>query len=192
MDALRYYRDLLAKHGPTYRAVDAGSVGSHTLRLKALTDIIYGNLASVLDVGCGIGLLCEHLPLTHPYRGIDMLPEMITAAQQKYPTHHFEVGNWETPHPEWRADYVLASGLFQFPTHDERDALRILFGLCRKGMACNFLRQGAAHENIKQPDLLLRFALTLTSCVTLRADYLPNDFTLYLYKDSHDSIGDVA
>lgn len=183
-----YYRDLLAKYGPTYQAVDCGSAESHYLRLKTLLKIMeYDSSASLLDVGCGYGHLTEYIPIIYPcshYHGIDAIPEMVAMAQMLYPLYCFEVGDIAHPKDEWQADYVLASGLFQFPSqYGVRNTIRAMFNLCRKGVACNFLCDGNVAECIMRPDEVLRMGLKLTSYVTLRADYLPNDFTLYLYKE---------
>ena len=179
-----YYRDLLAKHGPTYQAVDAGSEYTHSLRLRILMDMIALPTASILDVGCGVGHLTERLMPNHAYRGIDILPEMIAAAQLKYPCFHFEVGDIDKPKDIWRSDYVLASGLFQFATYNPLlDNVTIMFNLCRKGMACNFLRSGTQNEYVVRPEDVWRTYQHLTPWITIRADYLPNDFTLYLYKE---------
>lgn len=178
-----YYRDLLAKHGPTYQAVDAGSEESHIRRLRILTLIIPNWSSTILDVGCGVGHLITYGMMIERagYRGIDILPEMITAARVAHPRWCFEVGDITKPQDKWVADYVLASGLFQFQPHDR--IMKIMFELCRKGVACNFLRTGAIEETCSQPEDILGAALLLTPYVSLRADYLPNDFTIFLSKE---------
>ena len=182
-----YYSDLLAKHGPTYAAVDAGSQYSHQRRLQVLSDFIPDTHHTILDVGCGLGHFIDYGKnwRKEGYLGIDILPEMVEAACKRRPSWHFEVGDISKPKSEWAADYVVASGLFQFsywPFH--RDAIRSMFRLCRKGIAYNFLRAGDEEkEYIMKPQDALAQALQLTPWVTLRADYLPNDFTLYLYKE---------
>ena len=178
-----YYRDLLAKHGPTYQAVDAGSLESQRTRLAVLTSIIPTH-ATILDIGCGYGALLEQSWIkSERYLGIDYLPEMIEAAKKKYPGYRFEVGDIMQPKPAWAADYVMANGLFQFA--DDFFVLKTvptLFALARKGVAINFLRKGRSDEYTVSPKGMLSYMDYLTPWYAIKADYLPNDFTLYLYK----------
>jgi SAM-dependent methyltransferase len=182
MDPLAYYRDLLAKYGPTYQAVDAGSEYTHGLRLKILSEIIKEAGVTILDVGCGLGDLVNYAGAGGTYRGIDVIPEMIDAARLKYPCYSFEVGDIANPKPEWKADYVVASGLFQFPC-PWLTILLTMYGLCRKGVAVNFLRRGAKAELTVSLEGVAYEAEQISPYFTIRADYLPNDFTLYLWKE---------
>lgn len=183
MDSLAYYRDLLAKHGPTHQAVDAGSEESHARRLRVLAGIVPHWHATVLDVGCGVGHLIDYGMMIEKagYRGIDILPEMIAAARLRHPSWRFEVGDITKPDEKWQADYVLASGLFQFD--GSFILLNNMYTLCRKGMAVNYLRKGTKDEFVSDPGIILQDVLTLTPYVALHAHYLPNDFTVYLYKE---------
>lgn len=185
MDPVAYYRDKLAQYGPTHQAVDCGSEASHRRRLEVLLQITPQYKRSILDVGCGYGRLAEVFPYPQHYVGIDLIPEMIDAARSKYPFYYFDVGDIAVPNPDWTSDYVVASGLFQFSTtYEIPKILRTLFALARKGVAVNFLRSGPVGECVVHPGHLMYAASELTPYYTLRADYLPNDFTLYLYKDA--------
>ena len=184
MDTIAYYRNVLAQHGATYRGMDCGSAASHAARLRVLASMVQRYDETVLDVGCGVGHLIDYSTKIRKehYRGIDRVPEMIATSRTRRPTWQFEVGDILQPNPEWAADYVLASGLFQFPS-PWRNMMQAMFSLCRKGMACNFLRSGDVPESIAHPEEVLTEALAMTPWVTLRADYLPNDFTVFLYKE---------
>ena len=181
---VNYYKALLDKHGPTHAAVDAGSQYTHQRRLQVLAEVIKNHTDSVLDVGCGLGHFLDYGPACRKedYLGIDILPEMVEAALLRRPGWRFEEGDIEKPNPLWVADYVVASGLFQF-AEDPFMILKNMYDLSRKAVAVNFLREGTIEEYVCEPWLVLNMAFRLTPYVTLRADYLPNDFTLYLYKE---------
>jgi trans-aconitate methyltransferase len=182
----QYYYELLAKHGPTYKAIDAGSEHTHRKRLEVLTAMIPNARSSILDVGCGLGHLIEygHGVTKAGYRGVDVLPEMIQAARSRRPGWRFEVRDILAAKQIWPADYVVASGLFQFATMQSiEQALATMYRLCRKAAAANFLREGEAEECVVSPIAMLRYGLTLTLWVTVRADYLKNDFTIVLFKE---------
>ena len=180
-----YYRDLLVKHGTTYAAVDAGSQYSHQRRLQVLSEFIPDTHHTILDVGCGLGHFIDYGKnwRKEGYLGIDILPEMVEAARKRRPGWHFEIGDINEPKPEWAADYVVASGLFQFGNMISiKKSIHTMFGLCRKGLAFDLLRQGHKDESVASPVAWWYFIYDVTTYFTLRADYLPNDFTLYLYK----------
>ena len=180
---LTYYKDLLDKYGPTHAAVDCGSQYTHQRRLQVLAEVIKNHTDSVLDVGCGLGHFLDYGPACRKedYLGIDILPEMVEAARLRRPGWRFETGDVRIPMEKWTSDYVVASGLFQFQSPFV--ILEHLWNLSRKALAVNFLRIGHANEYICDPCHILLRAWELTPYVTLRADYLPNDFTLYLYKE---------
>jgi len=87
-------------------------------------------------------------------------------------------------------DYVVASGLFGLDSEGARDRIRPtlerLFSWARIGTAVNFLSTRSpnpAEQRIYvDPCKALEAALSLTPAVRLDHTYLPNDFTLYLYK----------
>jgi ubiquinone/menaquinone biosynthesis C-methylase UbiE len=65
--------------------------------------------SSVIEIGCGIG---ETLDALNPSRGlgIDISPEMINIAREKFPHLQFEVGDLESLQIEEQFDFVLIDG----------------------------------------------------------------------------------
>ncbi|MGH3564702.1 MAG: class I SAM-dependent methyltransferase [Pseudonocardia sp.] len=100
---------------------------------------------TVLDWGCGAGDLFEHLKRTAQplvYRGVDINPNMISIARQRY-LQRFDVVDLTFKPEPLQYDYIFASGLFQF-----RDAaspnyyvklLRAMYHGVRIAAAANFL-----------------------------------------------------
>ena len=96
------------------------------------------------------------------------------------------------PHePEEPYDYVVASGIFGYAAKDTRARIRPtlerLFGMCKVGVAVNFLSACAPSRSPARlylhPADVLQFALALTPAVRLDHTYMPNDFTLCMYRD---------
>lgn len=110
-----YYASHLAEHGATARGVDWNGEASQSLRFKQLLRIVDDHTAfSLNDLGCGYGACLAYMTaagLDCDYLGIDIVPEMITAARaiHREQDHcRFEVGK----HFGRCADYTVASGIF--------------------------------------------------------------------------------
>lgn len=66
----------------------------HLARLKRAAQLIATTKAqTVLDVGCGIGMLVPHLSEGTDYLGIDIVPELIEKAREHYPERRFSVAD---------------------------------------------------------------------------------------------------
>jgi SAM-dependent methyltransferase len=193
-DVIRYFDQRLDEFGPTVRAVDWGSPDSQRARFAALAAVGVLDGCRVLDVGCGLGDLCGFLESRSPgveYEGCDLNPRMIAAAAARYPGHRFVVADLLTeplamPGPY---DYVVASGLFYLRDEAFLHAMvRRMLDFGRRGIAFNSLSAWADRrdpgEYYADPVRVLTFCRSLTRRVALRHDYLPNDFTVYAYRES--------
>lgn len=110
-----YYAQRLAEHGATARGVDWNGERSQQLRFAQLLRIIDARGPfSLNDLGCGYGAFLDYLSgqdLDVDYLGVDIAPEMITAARRAPRAG----GHWrfETGASFDRsADYTVASGIF--------------------------------------------------------------------------------
>ena len=188
-----HYLPLLREHGPTFRAVDWGSPQGQAQRFRVLLEIGDCQHASILDVGCGVGHLVEQLVTRQfqgRYLGIDTLAEMVASARERYPEWRFEEGDILASDAPWTADYVVGSGLFTFSDLDlMKKTVTAMFAACTKGVALNALSAWADRKEPGEfqadPLATLEFCRTLTPWVTLRHDYMPQDFTVYLYRDAN-------
>lgn len=161
-------------------------------RFEALAAVGKLEGASVLDVGCGFGDLYGFLTgrLTHiDYFGIDINLEMVRVAQEKFPDASFEVADFGAWRGEPR-DYCLASGAFSFKIAKHRDVylayIRKLFEYSRVAAAFNLLDARYHIDNdtfaAYDPEEIYSFCFGLTEKLYLNDQYLPQDFTVYLYK----------
>lgn len=186
-----HYLPLIQQYGATFQAVDWGSRQGQTNRFRVLLEV--GNIedATILDVGCGVGHLVEHLSLLNfqgKYLGIDILPEMIDCAREAYPTYLFQAGSILESGNNWTADYVLASGLFTFGDRELMEkTIQAMFESCSKAVAFNSLSSWAQNkesgEFYADPLATVQFCRTLTPWVVLHHDYMPHDFTIYVYRE---------
>jgi SAM-dependent methyltransferase len=149
----------------------------------------------VLDIGSGLGDLYSYLRARNvpvDYTGYDLVPEMVTRARQRHPEARFVVRDVLQGLGDERFDYILSSGAFNLNFGDNLTAvqrvLREMFAACTRGVAINFLSTADPHRDPLfyhyQPQQMQAFCQTFCPHVRLREDYLPNDFTLYLYPET--------
>jgi SAM-dependent methyltransferase len=185
-----HYRPLIEEHGDSFRAVDWGSGKGQEVRFQVLSEVADLTNSSVLDVGCGIGHFVDSLAeggFTADYLGIDFLPEMVEVARRRHPDRCFKVADIVEDGGTCRADYVVGSGLFTFGDRNVFEAIvRAMFAACEKATAFNCLSGWAPDKEPGEfhadPLEVLAFCRTLTPWVSLRHDYFPHDFTLYMYR----------
>jgi ubiquinone/menaquinone biosynthesis C-methylase UbiE len=155
----------------------------------------------VLDLGAGLGDFLVHLWMNGidcDYTGLDLCEHLMRAAGARFaeaapPRPRFVVGDiLEQPEPrEPTYDYVVSSGVFGLKTAATVErvvpTLERMFALCRRAVAVNLLsartERRAARSEYFEPSDILQAALRITPAITLRHDYLPNDFTLFLYRE---------
>ncbi|MDA9859527.1 class I SAM-dependent methyltransferase, partial [Rubripirellula sp.] len=134
-ETANYYRESLKQHGATAKGVDWNNKKTQELRFDVISSYIDAqNRPSVLDVGCGYGAFAEHLKqrgIDCDYHGIDICPEMVDAAQKKYPSHNFRVDHAENlSKTKLTFDYVIASGTFNACMRNTKGAWRQYFHTC--------------------------------------------------------------
>jgi len=150
---------------------------------------------SILDVGCGVGDLWEHLcarGIACDYHGVDLSGEMAARAKARFPEATFETANVLDWDDAPRFDYVIAIGVHNVKVEGARELLE---RLTRKQFA---LARVAAHLSLLtdrydkfgpqampwRAEEVLGLGLSITPYVTLRHDYLPNDFAVTLYREA--------
>jgi trans-aconitate methyltransferase len=186
------YNERLKLYGYDPRSV-GWFKGRQTLRFKVLTEIGNLNNCSVLDVGCGFGDLYGYLikkGLSIKYTGIDINLNLIKLAKEVYPEAHFEVIDVAEYEKSDSFDWLFACGFFEFKIPEEnyvQKMLKKMYTICTKGVAVDFMSsyvdfttEDAYHAD---PAEIFRFCKTLSKRVTLRHDYMPFEFCIYIYKN---------
>lgn len=190
------YRDRWLAHGHSYRTLDWGSRESQQRRFSVLADIGIADGARVLDVGCGLGHFATWLAergTRVSYTGLDLTPELVTAAQEQHPQHRFVQGSVLDPSvlPDERFDVVVASGIFcSYPTGGVarmRQTLHRMWDWAALGMAFNSLSTWAPQQDRGEfhadPLETLSACRALSWRAALRHDYHPRDFTIHLRRE---------
>ncbi|MDV2482610.1 class I SAM-dependent methyltransferase [Methanoculleus sp. Wushi-C6] len=180
-----------------------GKHGRQALRFSVLTAV--GNLQgkSILDVGCGFGDLYDYLTAqgwTGHYVGIDLVPDLVEEGRKRFPDAELLVGDFEEQTFTGRFDYVVASGIFNFLLTQEDNwayimrTLEKMLALAQSAVAVDFMTTWVDFQNPiafhTDPCVLIQNIRSLTRRFTLRQDYMPYEYALYLYHDTpinHDN-----
>lgn len=189
---LSFYNGLLDDHGPrSSHAVSWRSSSSQNIRFQVLSEVGDMQGRSVLDVGCGLGDLYPVLKAVYEdidYTGIDVSGAYIAAAREKYSNAHFEVMDFADH--EGELDFVLASGALTFKVENAQEIyfemVRKMFETARVALAFNMLNREEHSDDETFTAYAIpeveKFCRTLTEGVVVRTDYLPHDFTVYMYQ----------
>jgi len=180
------------------RGLGWGNKKSQQRRFRELTYIFKNDWAAhVLDVGCGYGDLLGYLKkrdIKVHYTGMDFMEEMVREARARHPSIMFYrqdvLDRWPFHH-ENSFDYVVASGIFSHKDYTYlEEVVGKMFGACRKGVAFNCLDdrwQGRRVEDEFYADYREVFEICRrigAKSMLLSEVYLPNDMTMYMWKDS--------
>lgn len=184
------YLEKLKKNSDSHLSVQWGSKESQYKRFEILQKISADfNESRILDIGCGIGHFWDFINQNNfqgQYLGIDLLNEMVLQAKKRHPNVEFSNINMENIESD-TFDYLIMSGVFTFANQSIFEKLLTdAFHISQKGLACNVLSTWAGQKEEGEfhadPIKTLEFCSKLTSKIALRHDYLPHDFTIYMYK----------
>jgi 2-polyprenyl-3-methyl-5-hydroxy-6-metoxy-1,4-benzoquinol methylase len=186
----------LAQHpNDDARALAVGADGRHAMALKCLVDVGIVSGTTVLDVGCGLGALHEHLltnDIACTYSGYDINPQLIETAQRRHPDTAFEVRDiLEEDFPEF--DFVVSSSSFNLKLEHEDNyefierMLRTMYQHARRAVAVDLMTSYVDFKRPEafyyEPERVFRIAKGITKRVTLRHDLPLFQFCAYLYPD---------
>lgn len=187
----RIYHRSSTDYPNDYRGVKWESAELQLLRFKILCEVsplLYS--CSILDVGSGLGHLVDYLMsqnYTGQYKGVDLCAQMTELAKKRYPLFSFENNDLDSIKNN-SVEFVLASGIFAFVDYTQLQLIiQQLYSKATKGVAFNCLSAyeppNAQKNGLFYPNPIEVFDIckALTPYVTLRHDYLANDFTIYMY-----------
>ena len=159
---------------------------NQTKRFETLLDIGVQEGDSILDLGCGLGHMVEHLEkvgLNVRYTGIDTNKWSIQQAYQFREATYIHGSIFDI---QDKYDWGLASGVFnvEFPKLEMLETINELLSKANKGVAFNLLSSSAnnslKYENYTPEEIVSH----LKGDVSFVENYgVENDFTIYIKKD---------
>ncbi len=193
---IRRYEERLEKYGVSAKAMGWRDKEQQYIRFVALAAIGDLNNCSILDVGCGFGDFYDFLKQKGSnvqYTGYDISSKLVEIARQKHPEATFQVRDILEEESNEKFDYVVSSGILNARLSDNegfvKRMLKRCFELCNMGVAINMMTSYVDYQQedlyYYSPESVFAFAKTLTRRATLRHDYMPFEFTIYLYKDDN-------
>jgi trans-aconitate methyltransferase len=188
----KFYKEALAIFGDH----DARSVhwsseeGQHT-RFLVLSQVANLSHRSVLDVGCGLGDFYKFFidqKIDVDYTGIDIIADFIARAKERFPDGHFECKDITAVTETY--DVVLASGALSFKVTGSLayhfSVIKKMYDAAKIAVAFNMLNRATHVDDdvyaAYNPTEVVDFCKTFCPRVEIITDYLPQDFTIYLYK----------
>lgn len=198
-EAVKRYENRLKEFGYDPKTLGWRSKRQQYVRFEVLAEIGDLRNRSILDIGCGFGDFYDFITekgIKVDYTGYDISPKLIEIAKKTHPSIKFEVKDILKDHVERKFDYVISSGIFNHKISNNdlfiREIFRKSFGLCNRGIAHNMLSGYVDYFDSElyyaNPMEIFDFCKTLSRRVALRHDYMPFEFTVYVYKrDENDS-----
>ena len=166
------------------------------LAFKKFPKFYLKNNPAILDIGCGYGDFISFVKDEYDieklnYIGTELVPQMIEIAKQKHPNAKFELRDIvKNPYPDNTFDLVIGSGLFALNHPQWKDFVFQLVNQmykCSKGVvAINFLQNRPSDQKFKYTTAkeVGEILSKITSNIHMVEGYLPDDFTVYLFKNT--------
>jgi len=190
---LEYFSSRFDKFGDSPKTLDYGSTEVQEKRFDILLKIGDINDCKILDIGCGLGHLFRYIRsrgIAVDYVGYDINSRFIEDCKEKYPEARFELFNIEEKEPQEEFDYVFSSGIYNYGFNGDlnivMDVINKFFKASKKGSAHNFISILGDFQNPEvnyfDPAEIAGLIQKTTRNYVVRHDYLPHDFTIYMYK----------
>jgi len=202
----QHYERCLARGGATPHGLDWPNARDleqrFDVQLQALGAVPAGAMPpSVLDLGCGPGLLMDYLAATGradavAYHGIDISPSMIDLARHRWPGKSFQARDILSDSlPPLSVDVVIMNGVLTERQGIPRDRMIVMaeallsaaFRAARYGIVFNVMsrhvdweREDLFHWGFDEMAAFLN--RDLTRHITIRADYGLYEFTTFAWR----------
>jgi len=201
------YLERYAKHGIHVDALKSGGAAKQHIRHIVHASMFDLKNKHVLDVGCGIGMFYEYLKSLPnqiaSYTGLDIVEPFLEYDRAQFPEARFDnVDIFLDPLDAYTPDIVFMSQVFnnKYENTDNeeiaKEAMRRFFGIAKVGIAIDFMTSYVDYNeeglHYFSPEMMFTFAKSLTRTVALRHDYVPFEFTLFLYKQPTFDLDEIS
>jgi SAM-dependent methyltransferase len=195
---IQRYEGRLREFGYSPQTLGWGKHGRQDVRFGVLADyVLQQPESSVLDVGCGFADLYDFL-IQHgwhgAYTGIDIVPGLLDVARARHPDLDVrELDITDASATLERCDFVIASGILNAQLVAENNLIHIenilsaMHQHARVAVCVDFLgtyvdfqMPGSWHTD---PAWVFNVAKRLSRRITLRYDYMPFEFALFIFCD---------
>ena len=192
------YEARLKQYGYSPKSLGWGKEGRQGIRFAVLAEeVLKEPNSSVLDVGCGFADLYDFLVACGwkgHYHGIDIVPGLIQIARRRHPKLAIQNCDITSNHGLKNIyDYIICSGVFNAKlsqsdnNHHITKALKSMFKLARKCVCVDFMSTYVDYEHSEawhtDPIWAFETAMELSRRVSLRHDFMPYEFALFIYRD---------
>lgn len=188
-----YYNNLVNQFGHDPRSCDYGHKNSQTIKFEVLSQAALYDGRTILDIGCGFADYFDFLNSKYKdfvYHGVDISKNMIDGARKLHPNLNLEMKNVFDVPPEKTYNIVTSNGIFYLLGKDSKllmqEFIEKMYTMSEDVVVFNSLSTWASDkiegEFYADPLETVAFCRTLCPWVTLRHDYHPRDFTIYMYK----------
>ncbi|MBI3591582.1 MAG: methyltransferase domain-containing protein [Candidatus Melainabacteria bacterium] len=192
------YNKRLSEFGYNPKTLGWGEKMRHNLRYNILLTHWDLNGKSVLDFGCGFGDMygyANKINLKIKYHGIDINENLIAEGKKIYPDANLyikDIFDEKNEKSEKKYDYILSSGVHNSKIRDNWGFIKKTFEFFDKysikGFALNFLSDKVDYQleytYHANPMEILDLAYTYSNRITLRNDYMPFEFTIFIDKEN--------
>lgn len=194
----QYYSGLLKENGSGIGALNYKTKEQQLYRFALLTAIEgIPSHSSVLDVGCGLGHLCDYLRAQGwrgSYTGVDINPDMVAAGKDRLPEDNLVCADILDGGFTGAFDYVFCGATVQHkpkfgdPVEYLDQMVEAMFRMTRKGLAFDVFSNRVDFKDpitlYVDPAHLLNFCYSLSSRLAFKNDFRPYEIMVYLYKDA--------
>lgn len=189
------YETRLRAYGFSEESLGWGKKGRQQLRFAVLASQWDLRGKAVLDLGAGFGDFYSFAkPMNlREYLGIDVTPGLVATGNDRYgdeSAFQLKLGSVTDESLYRECDVAVISGLFNFRLRNGRNrefistVLRLAFKFSRLGVACNFVTDRVDFRDplihYQSPAEVLEIASDLTKNVTLKQDYMPFEYSVFL------------